>query len=173
MLLPVRRPCRSQLHCTDGLKHAKENELGHAELPRPSRGGVESTQHRRNIDANWQRRFPSKGDPCGFTGLPMSALGTTSRAGGKLSACPCHPIKGIRSNPPGRIRNPRPKSPIRNRHHTAGMSASRFASSPRFTRSYSAFTHGMVWLRSIQSGMGVRRFFLSRSANSTTMSCRV
>lgn len=66
------------------------------------------------------------------------------------------------------------KSRIVTHHFTDGISAAVVASLPDFTRSYSSFTQGIVAaFRSIQSGMGVRRFCLSSCANSTTTSSRV
>lgn len=65
-------------------------------------------------------------------------------------------------------------SGLRPADQSSGMSASVVAISPRSSRSFSLATHGIDGaLRSIQSGMGVRRPFLSSSANSTIMSSRV
>src|SRR5256885_4373738 len=62
----------------------------------------------------------------------------------------------------------------RQRYFGCGISAATVASLPDFTLSYSSFTHGIFSaLRSIQSGIGVRRVCLSSSANSTTTSSRV
>ena len=77
----------------------------------------------------------------------------------------------------GFSRQAKPERTFSTRHYGLAyrgrISAALVANSPFSRRSFSLATQGIVGaLRSIQSGIGVRRPFLSISANSTTISSR-